>query len=141
ANLSAIGEKARPVACGDVLRRIIGGTFCKDYGQAISERFEPKGQHGVSVPGGTELMATKATVAYQQGFGILTYDAANAFNAMARRAILPALAELIPPVVPYALQIYAREEPPKLLFKMDSGETAIIHTSTGVQQGCNLCPL
>ena len=28
ANLSALGQKARPVACGDVLRRVIGVFFC-----------------------------------------------------------------------------------------------------------------
>ena len=27
ANLTALGQKARPVACGDVLRRVIGAVF------------------------------------------------------------------------------------------------------------------
>ena len=27
-NPSALGQKARPVACGDVLRRVIGAVFC-----------------------------------------------------------------------------------------------------------------
>ena len=140
-NLTAIGERSRPVASGDVLRRVVGGTFCRQYSSAISEHLEPKGQHGVSVQGGTELMVTKATVAYQQGYSLLTFDARNAFNSMKRRTILPALAELIPPVVPYAVNVYAREEPPKLLFKMDNGETAVIRSATGVQQGCTIGPL
>ena len=29
ATLSALGRKARPVACGDVLRRVIGAVFCR----------------------------------------------------------------------------------------------------------------
>ena len=28
ANLSALGQKARSVACGDVLRRVVGTVFC-----------------------------------------------------------------------------------------------------------------
>ena len=28
-NLSALGQKGRPVACGDVLRRVIGSVFCR----------------------------------------------------------------------------------------------------------------
>ena len=31
ANISASGQKARPVACGDVLRRVIGAVFCCRY--------------------------------------------------------------------------------------------------------------
>lgn len=42
-NLSAIGEKAWSVACGDILRSIIGGAFCRQYRQTILEYSEPKG--------------------------------------------------------------------------------------------------
>ena len=140
ATLSAIGIKARPVACGDLLRRIIGGTFCKQYGPSISQHFEPLGQYGVAVAGGTELMAARATLAYQQGCSLLTFDARNAFNSMKRRTILPALADIIPPAVPYALNLYARDAP-LLLYKTSSGSTEIIRSATGVQQGCNLGPL
>ena len=139
-NLSAIGTKCRPVACGDVFRRIIGGTFCRQYSTQIADHFEPLGQYGVSVAGGTELLAARATLAYQQGYTLLTYDATNAFNSMSRRTILPALADLIPPALPYALNVYARE-PPRLLYKTAMGETEIVQSCTGVQQGCNMGPL
>ena len=33
ANFSALGQKARPVACGDVLRSVIGAVFCRRYGR------------------------------------------------------------------------------------------------------------
>ena len=140
ANLSAIGEKARPVACGDVLRRLIGGTVCRQYGQAISEKFEPVGQYGVATPGGTEIMTTRANLAYQQGYAIVTFDARNAFNSMKRRQILPAMATIIPPVVPYVNNVYARE-PPRLLFRTQAGKTEVIESHRGVQQGCALGPL
>ena len=38
-----------------------------------------------------------------------------------RHSFLPALAEILPSVVPYASNLYVRE-PPKLLFALDSGE-------------------
>ena len=139
-NLSALGDKARPVACGDLLRRVIGGTFCRQHGSALAERFQALGQYGVAAPGGVEAMALRATLGYQQGCAILTFDAKNAFNSIKRRAILPALAKLIPSVVPYVLNLYARG-PPQLLFKTMTGDTEIVSSSTGVQQGCTLGPV
>lgn len=44
--------KARSVACGDVPRRIIVGTFCRLY--------------GVTVAGGTDLMVTKKAILAKQ---------------------------------------------------------------------------
>ena len=38
-----------------------------------------------------------------------------------RHSFLPALAEIVPSVVPYASNLYVRE-PPKLLFGLDGGE-------------------
>ena len=35
ATLSALGQKARPVACGDVLRRVISAGFCRRYGRKL----------------------------------------------------------------------------------------------------------
>ena len=41
ANISALRQKARPVACGDVLRRIIGAVFCRRYGKKLADYFQP----------------------------------------------------------------------------------------------------
>ncbi|CAM9828334.1 unnamed protein product, partial [Ascophyllum nodosum] len=54
ANLSALGQKARPVACGDVLRRVIGAVFCRRYGRKLADYFQPWGQYGVAISGGVE---------------------------------------------------------------------------------------
>lgn len=76
ANLSAIGETSRPVACWDVFRRIIGGTFCRQYSPAIADDFEPLDQYEVvAVEGGTESLAVRATRTYQQGFNLLAFEA------------------------------------------------------------------
>ena len=45
ANLSALGQKARPVACGDVLRKVIGAVFCCRYGRKLADYFQPWGQY------------------------------------------------------------------------------------------------
>ena len=62
ANLSALGQKARPVACGDVLRRVIGAVFCRRYGRKLADYFQPWGQYGVAVLSGVEIMAFTATL-------------------------------------------------------------------------------
>lgn len=90
---------------------------------------------GIRYGEGTKLTATKATIAYQRGFRFSTFDAPIAFNSTRRRAILPDLAEPNPPLVPYIVSVNARGDSPKLLLKIDNGETAVVHSSTGVQQG------
>ena len=131
-NLSALGQKARPVACGDVLRRVIGAAFCRRYGRKLEDYFQSWGQYGVAVSGGVEIMALTATQGFEEGYTILLYDGANASNSVYRHRSLLALAEIVPSVVPYASNLYARE-PPKLLFAVESAR--------GVQQGYNLGPL
>ena len=49
ANLSALGQKASPVAYGDVLRRVIGAVFCRRHGRKLAGYFHPWGQYGVAV--------------------------------------------------------------------------------------------
>ena len=52
ANLSALGQKARPVACGDVFRRVFGAVFCQRHGRKLADYFQPWGQCGIAVSGG-----------------------------------------------------------------------------------------
>ena len=138
ANLSALGQKAIPVACGDVLRRVIGAVFCRRYGRKLADYFQPWGHYGVAVSGGVEIMAFTATLGFEEGCTIVSYDGANAFNSILyRHRFLPALAEIVPSVVPYAPNLYARE-PPKLLFALDGGGLEVVESARGVQQGCNL---
>ena len=82
-------------------------------------------------------MAFTATLGFEEGCTILSYDGANTFNSIYRHRFLPALAEIVPSVVPYASNLYARE-PPKLLFALDGGGLEVVESARGVQQGCNL---
>ena len=140
ANLSALGQKARPVARGDVLRRVIGAVFCRRYGRKLADYFQPWGQYSVAVSGGVEIMVLTATLGFEAGCTILSNYGANAFNSIYRHRFLPALVEIVPSVAPYASNVYARE-PPKLLFALDDGGFRVVQSARGVQQGCNLGPL
>ena len=85
-------------------------------------------------------MAFTATLGFEEGCTILSYDGVNAFNSICRHRFLPAQAEIVPTVVPYASNLYARE-PPKLLFALDGGGLEVVESARGVQQECNLDPL
>ena len=45
ANLSALGQTARLVACGDVLQRVIGAVFCRRYDRKLADYFRPWSQY------------------------------------------------------------------------------------------------
>ena len=48
--------------------------------------------------------------------------------------------EIVPSVVPYALDLYVRESP-KFLFAFDGGGLEVVESARGVQQRCNPGPL
>ena len=77
ANRSALGQKARTVACGDVLRRVIGAVFCRRYGRKLADYFQTWGQYDVVVSGGVEIMALTATLDFEESCTILSYDRAE----------------------------------------------------------------
>ena len=79
-------------------------------------------------------------VSKKKGGTILSYDGANAFNGMYSHRFLPALAEIVPSVVPYAANLHA-QEPPKLPFARIDGGGLIVVSARGVGQGCNMGPL
>ena len=85
-------------------------------------------------------MALTATLGFEEGCAILSCDGAYAFNSIYRHRSLPALAEIVPSVVLYASNLYARE-PPNLMFALDGGCFEVVESTRGVQQGCNLGPL
>ena len=82
-------------------------------------------------------MPLTTKLGFEEGFTILSYDGANAFEIIYRHRFLPALAEIVSSVVPYASNLYARE-PPKFLFALDGGGLEVVESARGVQQGWNL---
>ena len=87
ANLSVLGQKARPVACGDVLRRVVDAVFCCRYGRKLADYFQPWGQYGLAVSGGVDIMAFTATLGFEEGCAILSYGGANAFDSIYRHRV------------------------------------------------------
>ena len=70
-------------------------------------------------------MALTVTLSFKEGCTILSYDGANAFNSIYGHRFLPALAEIVPSVVPYALDLYVRE-PPKMVEDLVAFATLIV---------------
>ena len=68
------------MGCGDVLRRVIGVIFCRRYGRRLADYFQPWGKYGVAVSGGVKTMALTATLSFEEGCTILSYDGANVLN-------------------------------------------------------------
>ena len=120
------------MACGDVLRRVVGAVFCHRYGKKLADYFQAWGQHGVVVSGGVEIMALTATLGFGEGCTIFSYDGANAFNSIYCHRFLPALAEIVPSVVVYASNLYA-QEPLKLLFALDGGGLEMVESARGAR--------
>ena len=51
-------------------------------------------------------MALTATLTFEEGCTILSYDGTSVFNSISRHRFLPALAEIVPSVVPYAANLW-----------------------------------
>ena len=111
--------------------------FLPPIWQKLVDYFQPRGQYDVVVSGRVERTALTVPIGYEEGCTILSYDGVNAFNSIYRHRFLPALAEIVPKVVPYASNLYARE-PPKLLFALDGGGLEVVESAPEGQQGCNL---
>ena len=75
---------------------------------------------------------THSSTGFDEGCTILPYDGANAFNSIYRHRFLSTLAEIVPSVVSYASNLYARE-PPKLLVALDGGGSEVVESARGVQ--------
>ena len=74
-------------------------------------------------------MALTAILGFKEGCTVLSYDGANSFNSIYHHRFLPAIAEIVPSVVPYALDLYVRE-PPKLVEDLAAFTTLVV--SSGV---------
>ena len=82
---------------------------------------------------------TNSHTGLRRGLHHSVVDEANAFNTIYRHRFLPELAEIVPSVVPYGANLYARE-PPKLLFALEGGGVEVIESARGVQQAVTWAP-
>ena len=141
ANLTALLKKdggLRPIACGDVWRRLTARCVCKNFAKDFLGALDPH-QFGVAISGGTEILVHTARLLYEKAFEkpdffLLKFDFRNAFNCISRQHFLDELEKKFPSLYPFVSQCYA--EPSNLQF----GERVLLSMCRGVQQGDPLGP-
>src|SRR6185437_4586972 len=141
ANLTALLKKdggLRPIACGDVWRRLTARCVCKNFAQEFRQALDPH-QFGVAISGGTEILVHTARMLYEKAldrpdFFLLKFDFRNAFNCISRQVFLDEVASKFPALYAFVSQCYA--VPSNLQF----GDMILL-SMCGVQQGDPLGPL
>jgi hypothetical protein len=89
----------RPIACGEIFRRLAGKLLCVLHKQHLHDLFLERSQVGVGVPAGADAMVFAARNAARQlsdGYGVVKLDFRNAFNEVHRSAVLDATAKFLP---------------------------------------------
>ena len=75
----------------------------------------------------------------RQGNWLVLTDCSNAFNTVKRAAVLAEAANCVPALTSFVAKCYGTR-PADVFFRMDSGETRTIASSSGVQQGDPMGP-
>jgi hypothetical protein len=130
----------RPIACGDVFRRMAAKLLCTAVADDARAHLKECGQLGVCVPGGMDAISHAAR-RYAQHFlhtgsdrVIFKADFRNAFNCCSRTEFLQAVREHFPALYDYAVAAYGEDT--LLLFA-----GTFLASRAGVQQGDPLGPL
>ena len=142
APLTALRKKdggIRPIAVGEVLRRLTSRLCCLAVKPALPQYFLPYGQLGVGVTGGVEAaIHTLSSVITDNGENpdlcCLKIDFKNAFNECSRSSFLCRLHHDFPGLFAWCQWSYHGEG------RLRFGDTSIFSTG-GVQQGDLLGPL
>ena len=128
----------RPIAVGEVLRRLASKCLCRLTKAKAAEFFEGH-QVGVACPGGSELIVHGLRDCIEshwndEDFVVLKIDFQNAFNMVSRQGLLDECLLHFPELMPWASWCYGQH--PKLFYSMGT-----LSSETGVQQGDPLGPL
>ena len=128
----------RPVAIGEVMRRIVGKCLCATIKEEAQEFFEPL-QVGVACKLGVDAAVHTCRKwanlhKHSQNKVMLKIDFSNAFNTISRESVLSKVRTTFPELARWVTWCYAK--PSNLLF---GGHT--LSSTTGVQQGDPLGPL
>ena len=127
----------RPIAVGEVLRRLTGKCLCAVLKQRVIDFFEPI-QFGVACPMGSEkvIHGIRASVEKfwnERDFSVMKVDFKNAFNLVSRDAVLQECANHFPDLLPWVAWCYGSH--PFLWHTMGQ-----LTSQSGVQQGDPLGP-
>ena len=139
ARLFALAKKdggLRPIACGDVFRRLAGKWLMQKVRPSITPELLPH-QVGVGCKNGADIavQCVRMYARYARSAGgiaaqrcVMTIDIRNAFNTLDRAKLLDVVAEKLPKLLNYTLAAYGL---PTLLGFGDS----CLFSATGTQQG------
>ena len=132
------GNDVRPIAVGEVFRRLTAKTICQQKSPEFASYFSPI-QHGIATPGGAELLTHHIQILLEQNpdWSILKTDVRNAFNSVSRERLLQQIAKDFPDIYPHVKQLYM--ESSKLIYVTDKG-VELLTSSEGVHQGDPLGP-
>lgn len=142
----------RPIACGEVLRRVVATMVCRQLKSEFAEYFAsgPLGgqqipaQLGVGVRGGGEVMVHGLQVALENNptWCLCTVDWRNAFNQCSRARMLCEVASHFPSLYPFVEACYSVDPVMVYGVQEDAGlELHAVLSRDGTQQGCPLGPL
>ena len=131
-------DDVRPIALGEVLRRLTAKCLCSDVRNSARDLLCPL-QVGVATRNGTEAVVHTARHWAQRHAGqaeqvLLKIDFSNAFNTVDRASLLRETRLRLPGLSPWAEWCYGLHS--RLLF-----QGSPLSSETGVQQGDPLGPL
>ena len=143
ANLIPLKKKSgpkdvRPIACGEVLRRVVEQAILRKHLSAVKPHLEPE-QVGVGIKDAATQTAIACSqllprIAQEPRLGLLQIDLKNAFNSVFRSAVLRQVQQRAPAMYPWAKWSLCGKN---LLVCQEE----ILHGVRGVQQGSPLGPL
>ena len=133
----------RPIACGEVLRKLVAKTICLQEAGRFRDHLCPDAvagevaavtQVGVAVPGGADRVVhqTRALLELNPDWVVVKVDAKNAFNTLSRRAMLAAVRRHFPNLTPFIDLCYEHDTP--LFFRRERGHTRL-ESREGTHQG------
>ena len=122
----------RPIAIGEVLRRLTSRCLCAMVKCKGADYFSPH-QLGVACPGGAETMVHSLRACVDRhweddDFVVLKVDLRNAFNNVSRQAVLDQCHSHFPELLPWVSWCYSH--PTNLWHPLGS-----LSSTSGVQQG------
>ena len=99
------GSDVRPIAVGEVFRRLTAKVICHQKSSEFSS-FCPF-QHGTATPGGAELLTHHIQFLLESNpsWSVLKTDVKNAFNSVSRQSILQQIAQDFPDIYPHVKEI------------------------------------
>ncbi|KAK3276043.1 hypothetical protein CYMTET_15858 [Cymbomonas tetramitiformis] len=150
-----LGVNVRPIACGEVLRKLVAKVICRQRAKALRARFCGRRQDddhgglraaqiGVAVKGGADLgvHTVQAALDRHPEWVCVKADARNAFNAVHREAMFEAIERDFPELWAWTDLCYGVDA--NLGFRLggvDGSVMRFVKSKEGTQQGDPLGPL